>query len=182
MNTLVIVHETSEGVALTSPASDDIIDAVLAASVTEGARYAVIPTADLPAPEYLSALAIDDTSSPPSVYLDPVKKAAVDVAKALAEVDAWFAGEIAKGFVTDDGWKLGLSESDVTLLTGHYVLAKEASALGLPVPPVIDADGVPHAFESIQDLTALMLGYGQHRAELSMEYAARKAAAAAGDE
>ena len=109
------------------------------------------------------------------VTIDPVKKAEIDRKKALAEVDAWFAGEIAKGFETSEGWKLGLSESDVTLLTGQFVLAKEAAAADLPLPPVIDTEGTAHEL-SLSDLTALMLSYGGHRAELSTEYATRKAA------
>lgn len=109
------------------------------------------------------------------VTIDPVKKAAIDRAKAAREVDAWFAGEVANGFTTEDGWKLGLTESDVTLLTGQFVLAKEADAAGLDLPPVIDTAGVPHSL-TLAELTALMLAYGGHRAALSTEYAARKAA------
>ena len=113
----------------------------------------------------------------PTINIDPVKKLAIDRQIALAQVDAWFAGEIAKGFTTPAGYKLGLSQSDVSLLTGNYVLAKEADAAGLPLPSVIDTAGVVHEIEDIADLTALMLAYGQHRAALSAEYAARKAAA-----
>jgi hypothetical protein len=109
------------------------------------------------------------------VTIDPVKKAAIDRKSALREVDAWFAGEIANGFTTSGGWKLGLSESDVTLLTGQFVLAKEANAAGLDLPPVIDTAGVAHQL-TLAELTALMLGYGGHRAALSTEYATRKAA------
>ena len=109
------------------------------------------------------------------VTVDPAKKAAIDRKASLRGVDAWFAGEIAKGFTTADGWKLGLSESDVTLLTGQFVLAKEAASADLPLPPVIDMAGVPHTL-TLAELTALMLGYGGHRAALSTEYAARKAA------
>jgi hypothetical protein len=54
-------------------------------------------------------------------------------------------------------------------------LAKEAAAAELPLPPVIDTDGVAHQL-SISELTALMLAYGAHRAAISTEYAARKAA------
>lgn len=108
------------------------------------------------------------------ITIDPVKKAAIDKKAALAAIDAWFAGEIAKGFTTTGGWKLGLTESDVTLLTGQFVLAKEADAAGLPLPPVIDTDGIPHQL-SITELTELMLSYGEHRATLSTEYAFRKA-------
>jgi hypothetical protein len=109
------------------------------------------------------------------VTIDPVKKAAIDKAAAIKAVDVWFADEVSKGFTTEDGWKLGLLENDVTLLTGQFVLAKEADAAGLDLPPVIDTAGVPHQLD-LADLTALMLAYGGHRAALSVEYAARKAA------
>ena len=109
--------------------------------------------------------------------IDPAKKAAIDAARAALAVDQWFADEQAKGYETEYGWKLGLRDSDVALLTGNYVLAKEAAALNLPLPPVIDQDGAAHAMESLADLTALMLAYGQHRSQLSAEYASRKAEA-----
>lgn len=115
------------------------------------------------------------------ITIDPAKKAAIDQTARLAVVQAWFDGEVAKGFATADGWKLGLSESDVTLLTGNYVLAKEAAAMNLPIPPVIDTAGVAHEMEEIEELTAIMLAYGQHRAALSAEFAARRAAAIAGE-
>lgn len=112
----------------------------------------------------------------PIISLDPVRKAEIDRAAAVAEVDAWFAAQLSEGFTTAEGWTLGLAESDVTLLTGNYVLAQQAAALGLPIPPVIDVDGVSHEMETIEELTAIMLAYGQHRAQLSSEYAARKSA------
>jgi hypothetical protein len=95
----------------------------------------------------------------------------------LEAADEWFATQIAAGFESSAGIKLGLSEADVTLLTGNYVLSKEAAALELPLSPVIDTEGVAHTL-SIEDLTSLMLEYGQYRAQLSQEYAAKKAAAA----
>ena len=109
------------------------------------------------------------------VTIDPAKKAAIDKAKAVADLDQWFADQIAAGFTTGEGWKLGLSESDVTLLTGQFVLAKEAAAAGLDLPPVVDMEGAAHQL-SLAELTALMLAYGGHRAALSTEYATRKAA------
>ena len=113
----------------------------------------------------------------PIITVDAAKKAAIDKQIALREIDQWFAGEIAKGFATEDGWKLGLTDADVTLLTGNYVLSQQAASLGgSSLPPIIDTDGVPHPMESIEELTAIMLAYGQHRAALSTEYALRKAA------
>lgn len=105
--------------------------------------------------------------------LNEVKLVACDSAIAKQEADQWFAEQVAVGFESSDGIKLGLTDSDVTLLTGNFVLAKEAAALELDIPPVIDSDGEPHAL-TIEELTALMLEYGQHRAALSTEYSLRK--------
>jgi hypothetical protein len=110
------------------------------------------------------------------VTVDPAKKAAIDRATAMREVDAWFQTKLDAGYTADGGYVLGLSDPDVTLLTGNFVLAKEAAALGAPIPPVIDKNGGVHAVSSIEDLTTLMLSYGQYRATLSSEYAQRRAA------
>ena len=117
----------------------------------------------------------------PVIGINPDIKAAIDKKQAFADLDQWFAAELAKGFETAGGWKLGLSQSDVTLLTGNYVLAKEAAALGMPIPPIVDTAGVPHPMTEIEELTAIMLAYGQYRAGLSQEYATRKAAIEAGE-
>ena len=110
------------------------------------------------------------------ITINPDKKAAIDRTTDLANLDFWFKNVIDDGVTTPDGWKLGLSDADVTLLTGQFVLAKEAAAAGVDLPPVIDQAGVPHLFESIEELTELMLFYGQARAAISAEYASRKAA------
>lgn len=105
----------------------------------------------------------------------PAEQARLDAAQS---VEDWFRGQLAAGYQTTHGWRLGMEPNDVTLLTGHFVLAKEASTLGLPVPPLVDATGVPRHL-SMQQLTEVMLGYGSHRAALSEEYAARMAAISA---
>jgi hypothetical protein len=111
-----------------------------------------------------------------TITIDPVKKAEIDREVALANLDYWFQNTLDGGFTTSYGWRLGLSESDVTLLTGQFVLAKEADAAELPIPAVVDKDGVPHQLETIEELTGLMLSYGAARSALSAEYATRKAA------
>ena len=115
------------------------------------------------------------------VTVDPVKKARIDKRLALEAVEVWFDAAISEGFVTGSGICLGLSTADVTLLTGNYVLAKEAAALGMPIPPIVDTAGVPNPMTEIAELTAIMLAYGQYRAGLSQEYATRKAAIEAGE-
>lgn len=107
------------------------------------------------------------------VTIDADKKKQIDnndsSSARTASADAWMAEQLAKGFVSSDGIALGLSNEDVLLLTGNFVLAKEAASLGLPIPAVIDASGVAHELD-IDDLTTLMLEYGQHRASLSADY------------
>jgi hypothetical protein len=94
----------------------------------------------------------------------------------LREIEANWQTTISAGWTTPYGWKLGLTVQDITLLTGAFILAKEAASLGLTDPAVvIDTDGVSHEL-SATDLTALMLQYGQARAALSANYAAQKAA------
>ena len=94
----------------------------------------------------------------------------------MAALDDWFHEVTAPGFETEGGWRLVMTQQDAALLTGHFLLAKEAAALNMPIPPVIDNAGVPHDIESVEALTAVMLAYGQHRASISAEYAAKKAA------
>jgi hypothetical protein len=90
------------------------------------------------------------------------------------QVENWFKEQLAAGFTASRGFRLGLSTEDVALLTGNFVLAKSGAELGLPLPPVIDMDGISHTFASIEELTFLMLEYGQYRANLSAVYASRK--------
>lgn len=105
--------------------------------------------------------------------LDPAAVAAINRQRREQEVESWFASRLTEGYeVPGLGFRLGLKQEDVTLLTGAFVLAKEAASIGMPVPPIIDAEGRPHTL-TIEQLTAVMLGYGHHRASLSAEYASR---------
>lgn len=103
----------------------------------------------------------------------PAEKVRLDQ---LAALDAEWANTVKQGWTTPGGWKLGLEPTDVMLLTGAYMLAKEAAALNMPLPEIIDMAGVAHSFAAIDEFTALMLQYGQARAALSAQYAANKAA------
>ena len=94
----------------------------------------------------------------------------VNLEKARQDADAWFAEEIEKGFTYEDSFTLGLAQEDVSLLTGNFVLAEKASALGADIPPIVDVHGIPHSVEDFSELTQIMLAYGNHRANLSAEY------------
>lgn len=106
------------------------------------------------------------------ITINQDKAAEIDRRLAVEAADSWFKSQVSLGFETPEGWRLGLTESDVTLLTGAFVLAKEADSMGLPLPPIVDMAGQPHQL-SLADMTTLMLLYGQHRAALSAEYATR---------
>ncbi len=88
----------------------------------------------------------------------------------LEELEVLWNNLISNGWSTPYGWKLGLTTTDVTLLTGVFILAKEASALGISDPvSVIDTSGISHSL-SLTDLTLLMLQYGNARSLLSQKY------------
>lgn len=94
----------------------------------------------------------------------------------LQQLDAAWAQIVKTGWATPAGWHMGLDISDVTLLTGAFMLAKEAANIGLNAPAhIIDTVGVTHEL-SLAQLTELMLVYGQTRSALSGAYAATRQA------
>lgn len=159
------------GVAIEDVVSVDVPPEAVAHTV---ATVSALPPLD----KYVSAWVGDLTTQPISITINPVKKAEIDRADAEVELEEWFRDATHEGYEVEPGFRLGMLPEDVTLLTGLFVLAKEAATMQLPLPAVIDRNGVPHQLESIQAMTELMLAYGQARAELSAEYAARKAALA----
>lgn len=101
----------------------------------------------------------------------PLEKAKLEK---LELVDNEWQNTLNNGWTTPYGWKLGITTQDVALLNGNFTLAKEASNLGMTDPVfVIDTDGESHEF-NLQDLTMLMLQYGQARAALSSQDAAKR--------
>lgn len=92
----------------------------------------------------------------------------------LEELEQSWKTSILNGWETPEGWKLGLDTQDVTLLTGAFILAKEAADAGITnSTSIIDTAGEPHQL-TIQELTSLMLQYGSARATLSADYANKK--------
>lgn len=179
MTNLRIVYPREDGsVGVLIPCLDSglTINEIADKDVPGGVEYAIIPAEELPQDlRYTAAWTADFSASPVVVTIDPVRKAAVDKVHALADLEQWMSDKLHEGYSTGKGWRLGMLQSDVTLLTGNFVLAKEAAAMSLPIPAVIDAVGGVHEMD-MDDLTELMLLYGQARAALSAEYAARKAA------
>jgi hypothetical protein len=103
----------------------------------------------------------------------PLEKAKIEK---LAQIDQDWETIVQNGWTTAYGWKLGISTQDVALLNGNFTLAKEASAMGINAPIfIIDTDGNSHNL-TLQELTILMLQYGQARASLSSQDANRRKA------
>lgn len=71
------------------------------------------------------------------------------------------------GWETPMGWRLGWQPDDVALLTGLYVLASRAAALGVDQPVVVtDMAGERHEM-AFAEFEQLMLAYGAARATAS---------------
>lgn len=123
---------------------------------------------------YLEAVTAEQETQIAAVLDDwPLMRAKNDK---LREIDTDWQTTVAAGWPTPYGWKLGIAPQDVTLLMGAFILAKEASAMGLPdTAAIIDTDGATHSL-TLVELTQLMLMYGQARSELSGIDAARREA------
>lgn len=103
----------------------------------------------------------------------PLEKAKL---KKIEDVDKEWQIILNNGWTTPYGWKMGITTQDVALLNGNFTLAKEAASMGFTDPVfVIDMDGESHSF-NLQDLTTLMLQYGQARAALTSQDAAKRKA------
>jgi hypothetical protein len=101
----------------------------------------------------------------------PLDKAKLEKINLLDE--SWKV-KLKTGWQTPDGYRLGIDISDVALLSGAFTLAKEASLIGMNDPvSIVDLEGNSHPL-SLQQLTVLMLQYGQARATMSNSYATIK--------
>lgn len=103
---------------------------------------------------------------------------------ALSQAKAWLYKNIDNewaalekiGWDSGRGYYLGISPSDVALIVGVYSLAKEAALLGLPLPSLISMDNTPINFSSIEEMTTLLLEYGQARSVLAKTFADKRKA------
>lgn len=173
---IAIVYPSGDGirVAYVSPDSTLPAEEIAAAVVPAGVEWRAVDEDSIPSQDS-RVLTANFDDQPCVVSVDPVLLAAFMEPDPAEQVEVWFQSAVEEGFTSGDV-RLGLRTEDVSLLTGNYVLAKEAASMGLPLPAVIGSDGVVHQFDDIEDLTALMLAYGQYRSMLSAEYAAKKAA------
>ncbi len=87
----------------------------------------------------------------------------------------WIALE-KTGWDSGQGYHLGITPSDVALIVGVFSLAREASAMGMPLPGLISMENNPIEFETIQDMTVLLMYYGKARSDMAKAFAARRKA------
>ena len=103
---------------------------------------------------------------------------------ALSQAKAWSMQNINNewlalekiGWDSGRGYFLGITSSDVALIVGVFTLAKEAALLGLPLPNLISMANTPISFSSIEEMTGILLEYGQARSIMASTFAARKKA------
>jgi hypothetical protein len=80
------------------------------------------------------------------------------------------------GWDSGQGYHLGITPSDVALIVGVYSLAREASAMGMPLPKLISMENNSIEFETIQDMTVLLMYYGKDRSDMAKSFAQKRKA------
>jgi hypothetical protein len=122
---------------------------------------------------YLTSLINQVSLFNPHITID-----ALSQAKALKKIsinNQWLTLE-KTGWDSGQGFNLGITPSDVALIVGVYSLAKEAAMLGLELPKLISMSNDPISFTSIEQMTELLLRYGEARSILASSFAAKRKA------
>lgn len=122
-------------------------------------------------PEVMSVAGYEVTEITQEDIDNALPKLSEEQDRAIAQLNVnWDTYTKYNGFNTSEGWSLGINTEDVSLLTGAFLLLKESSALGLADSTiVVDMSGVSHTI-SLEDMTNLMLQYGQFRSAKSQQY------------
>ena len=94
----------------------------------------------------------------------------------LKQIEAEWAEVEKAGWNSGNGYHLGITPSDVALIVGVFSLAREAAAMGLPLPGLISIENNTIEFETIQDMTVLLMYYGKARSDMANAFAARRKA------
>ena len=97
-------------------------------------------------------------------------------ARKLQKLNSEWTAVEKTGWDSGKGYHLGITPSDVALIVGVFSLAREASAMGLPLPGLISMENNTIEFETIQDMTVLLMYYGKARSDMAKAFAARRKA------
>lgn len=125
---------------------------------------------------------VDYVSEPTETQIVLVNKTIEDFPLFLAkedklkQIEAEWAEVEKAGWDSGKGYHLGITPSDVALIVGVFSLAREASAMGLPLPGLISIENNTIEFETIQDMTVLLMHYGKARSDMANAFAARRKA------
>lgn len=113
-----------------------------------------------------------------SNYKSNIEPNSLAEAKELKQIsinNEWLTLE-KTGWDSGQGFNLGITPSDVALLVGVFSLAKEAAVLGIELPHLISMANTPISFTTIEEMTMLLLQYGQARSNMASSFAARRKA------
>ena len=125
---------------------------------------------------------VDYISEPTEAQIVLVNKAIEDFPLSLAkeaklkQIEAEWVEVEKAGWDSGKGYHLGITPSDVALIVGVFSLAREAAAMGLPLPGLISTENNTIEFETIQDMTVLLMYYGKARSDMANAFAARRKA------
>lgn len=97
-------------------------------------------------------------------------------ARKLQELNREWTAVEKTGWDSGKGYHLGITPADVALIVGVFSLAREAAAMGLPLPGLISMENNTIEFETIQDMTVLLMYYGKARSDMANAFAARRKA------
>ena len=128
------------------------------------------------------AYSIDYRSDPTEEQISTIQSVIARFPLEVAKIERrkiidseWLSLEAA-GWDSGLGYCLGITPNDVALISGAFALAKEAHAMGLPLPKFVAMDNSTVEFSSITEMTMLLLRYGEARANLASAFAARRKA------
>jgi len=154
-------------------ATEDIYNISLIKTNSDGVtRNVTMPVlADSDTGRFISNLAEQVWNYIPSAPPDALSQAKAWV---FQNIDSDWAALEKTGWDSGQGFHLGIAPSDVALIVGAFSLAREAAVLGLPIPGLISIEGNAVEFETIQDMTVLLMNYGKARSDLAKEFAARR--------
>ena len=125
---------------------------------------------------------VDYISEPTEAEIVLVNKAIEDFPLSIAkeaklkQIEAEWVEVEKAGWDSGQGYHLGITPSDVALIVGVFSLAREAAAMGLPLPGLISTENNTIEFETIQDMTVLLMYYGKARSDMANAFAARRKA------
>lgn len=165
----------TQKVNLTLNVLEDFYNVALTKTNADGVMRNIYMPVELNSPDglYLKSLVSKVWNYIPDTEPDALSQAK---ARKLQEIDSQWTALEKTGWDSGQGFNLGIASSDVALLVGVFSLAKEAAAMGLPIPSIIAMNNSVVNFSTIDEMTLLLLRYGAARSQMSEDFAAKRRA------